>query len=207
MQDIHIIKQRIEALSFQIKNIAKTKFDSFNEDSKRRAIDNNYHYNLAEVIANIIIKVNFVDNSITKFQEIIDDYNNQHRTALNYQYFLDNYLIREILCDVVIPSVVIHSLIGTNTLEINTDYYNCLQGYYNYCKDLKNLITSQDLCNIITKFGRGLLSISLLRDELYIIEQVDDSDNFVFHIENSYLYDLSNEITAHILMRQWINSA
>lgn len=207
MQDIHIIKQRIEALSFQIKNISKSRSDNVNEDFKRCAIDKNYRYNLAEVIANIIIKVNFVDNSITRFQKVIDDYNNQHSTTLNYKYFIDSCLIREILDDVVIPSVVIHSLIGTNTLEIDTDYYNCLQGYYNDCKDRKNLITSQNLCYIISKFGRGLLDISLLRDKLYIIEQIDGSDDIAFRIEhNSYLYHLSNEITSHILMQQGVNS-
>lgn len=205
MQDIHTIKNRIEAFSYQIKNIAKSGFNA-NEDFKRRAIDENYRYNLAEVIANIIIKVNFVDNGITKFQKIIDDYNNRHSTTLNYKYFIDNCLIREILGDVVIPSVVIFSLRGTNTLEIDTDYYNCLQRYYNDCKELKNLITSHDLCNIVTKFGRGLLNISLLRDRLYIIEQIDDSDDFAFRRENSYVYHLSNEITAHIFMRQGINS-
>ena len=137
MQFIHTIQNRIEALSFQIKNISKSRFDNVNEDFKRCAIDKNYRYNLAEVIANIIIKVNFVDNSITRFQKVIDDYNNQHSTALNYKYFIDSCLIREILDDVVIPSVVIHSLIGVNTLEIDNDYYNCLQGYYNDCKDHK----------------------------------------------------------------------
>lgn len=205
MQAIHTIKDRIEALSFQIKNISKSRFDNFNEDFKKKAIDNNYRYNLSEVIANIIIKVNFVDNSITKFQKIVNDYNNRHKTTLNYNYFIDNCLIREILGDVVIPSVVIHSLVGANTLAIDTDYYNCLQGYYNDCKDLKNLITSQDLNNIIAKFGRGSLNVSLLRDELYIIEQIDGSDDFAFRIEhnyNSYLYYLSNEITTHILMQQ-----
>ncbi|RTL00625.1 MAG: hypothetical protein EKK57_06740 [Proteobacteria bacterium] len=209
MQAIHTIKDRIEALSFQIKNISKSRFDNFNEDFKKKAIDNNYRYNLSEVIANIIIKVNFVDNSITKFQKIVNDYNNRHKTTLNYNYFIDNCLIREILGDVVIPSVVIHSLVGANTLAIDTDYYNCLQGYYNDCKDLKNLITSQDLNNIIAKFGRGSLNVSLLRDELYIIEQIDGSDDFAFRIEhnyNSYLYYLSNEITTHILMQQGINS-
>lgn len=204
MQPIHTIQNRIESLSFQIKNIAKSGFN-VNEDFKRRAIDENYRYNLAEVIANIIIKVNFVDNSITKFQKIIDAYNNRYSTTLNYQYFIDNCLIREILDDVIIPSVVIHSLKGTNSLEIDTDYYNCLQGYYNDCKNLKNLITSHDLCNMITKFGRGLLNINLLRD-LYIIEQIEESNDFAFRIENSYLYYLSNEITAHIFMRQGINN-
>lgn len=205
MQDTHTIKQRIESLSFQIKNIAKSGFN-INEDFKRRAIDENYRYNLAEVIANIVIKVNFADNSITRFQKIINDYNKRHNTALNYQYFLDNYLIREILGDVVIPSVIIFSLIGTNSLEIDADYYNCLQGYYNDYKNLKNLITSHDLCIVVTKFGRGLLNINLLL-ELHIVERIEYSDDFAFCIErNSYLYDLSNEISAHILMLQGINS-
>ncbi|RTL11818.1 MAG: hypothetical protein EKK54_06375 [Neisseriaceae bacterium] len=203
MQDIHIIKQRIEALSFQIKNISKSRSDNVNEDFKRCAIDKNYRYNLAEVIANIIIKVNFVDNSITRFQKVIDDYNNQHSTTLNYKYFIDNCLIREILGNVIIPKVVVFSLINTNVLEIDTDYYDCLQGYYNDCQNRKNLITSHDICDIVTKFGRGLLSISLLCNELYIIEQLDGSDDFAFRIEhNSYLYFLSNEISARILMLQ-----
>lgn len=207
MQDIHIIKQRIEALSYQIKNISKSRFDNVNEDSKRQAKDKIYRYNLAEVIANIIIKVTFADKSIKKFQKIIDDYNNQHSTALNYQYFLDNCLIREILGDVIISSVVIQSLRKSNTLEIDTDYYNCLQGYYNDYKNLKDLITLQDLKIIITKFGRGLLDVNLLRDELFIIEQINDLDKFVFLTNSFYLDCLGNEITAHILMQQGVNSA
>ena len=58
----------------------------------------------------------------------------------------------------------------------------------------------------MTKFGRGLLSISLLRDELYIIEQIDGSDDIAFRIDSHYLNYLSNEIITQILMTQGINS-
>ena len=206
MQDTHIIKRRVEALSFEMKNIAESRLNDTHAKTMRlQVIDENYRYNLAEVIANIIIHVNFIDESIDKFQQTISDYNEQHNTALNYQYFIDNCLIREILGDIVIPSVVIHSLTGTNTLDIDADYHNYLNKYYNDCKNSKSSITSHNLCNILDKFGRNLLSIDLLLEK-NIITRIDGHDDFEF-CTTHYLNYLSNEIFAHLTMKQEVQNS
>jgi hypothetical protein len=180
---------------------------SKNKSLYREAKSEYLKYNLPWVIANIILKLNFLERGKEQFEAIVEQYNKENGTTLCFDDFKSINWIREVQNEVLIPATIKHYIlrIGFDEAENKTpeilpdkaDISRCLQNYYKKYFDNNRLtITKNGLELVLENIAPRGLTLSYFDDhELLKYEKTKDLYEWKDFHNGHYL---TNEIAASL---------
>ena len=175
MQFLHnySIEAQLKSLSERLKHFCKHTESNHSFASNLKS--ENLKYNISLVAAHIILNLKFIDRSKNVFLNIIQEYNNKHKTSLAYEDFKKINWIRDVNDEILMPGGIksFISQIGYYATEgkpidipaDKVDISKCLQDYYNKCFDNAALtISNEKVEEILSKYAAPGLSAKYLQD-------------------------------------------
>ena len=103
MQFLHnySIEAQLKSLSERLKHFCKHTESNHSFASNLKS--ENLKYNISLVAAHIILNLKFIDRSKNVFLNIIQEYNNKHKTSLAYEDFKKINWIRDVNDEILMP--------------------------------------------------------------------------------------------------------
>lgn len=197
-------KQKLKSLSERLKylaretNLAKTYVD-------QKIKSENLKFNLSFVISQIILNLKFIDRSKDVFLKIIEEYNKENTTTLEFDDFEKINWIRTVAEEIVLPEVIRSYIwqVGNHEKENKPidipedkkDLVRCLQKYYQNCfSDSKLTISKETLEQILNDYTSKEITINFLIEKKII--GATSTNEFYYWSGNEYGRYLNDEITS-----------
>ena len=205
------INERLKILSNRLKYITVTDLqNSYQTYIDHKIKTENLNYNISLILANIILKLKLVDRSKSRFNKIVEEYNDNNKTDLNFEDFEKTLWIRLINDEIKIPEVISHYLLEVdskikqgNSIEFPREkeqIVKCLLIFYQKCYYNPMLIIDSNILDeVLEKFSNEIDKKFLINNKIL---EYNENDNSYVWIDNEYLRQLKNEIFSTI----WLSS-
>ena len=198
-------QEKLKSLSERLRYLARDK-NAYSNYIDQKIKSENLQYNLSLIISHIILKLHFIERSVTVFESIIEEYNESNNTNLTFENFKKIGWIRIISEDVVMPALVNHFIwqVGYyekegKPIEIpkdKTDIVRCLLSYYERCfSNARLTITQSELENVLNEYASKAVTIEFLK-ERGIIGFDAKSNHYYWQARDEYSRHLRNEIAS-----------
>lgn len=185
--------------------------ENFNHDDK--LVRDNLRLNLASLVAQIIIKLDFPNRSLEHFNNKLELFNQKHRSEFTAEYYLNRGWVRLIVGEVRIPQLVssfIYKLPESNLEShqsaLSDDELLALLFLKSYKADISldivGIIKKEELLKLLVSHG-NYLSIDDCTAYGFLSEEQLNSNTYCWKTwqVGNLLYRLRNDISA----RLWFN--
>lgn len=201
-------QEKINAISNKIEALREHR----NEFSTNQGVNlDNIQYSLASILADIILKLKIPDRSPASLQNIIDQYNSKHNTALTIQGFEAIHWIRIINHEVLLPEVIRRYIsrvvykrkvnrVRMKVIEGREHETECLGVFYNkLIAERKASIPKHELNSILR--GKKITIEWLIDHGIFVVDPKKKTAYIWNQYNNTYINYLRNEVAAIIWKR------
>ena len=200
----YLTDSKIKSLSSRLETVAKDPHSSrFYVDSSIKS--ENLKFNLTSLLSNIILKVQLSKREKEDFMQIIELYNSENKTEVQYHDFTAINWIVEVNQEIVIPELLRTSIFRksyakeegkTTTPSPDLQHFIAILELYHerFYKERKLLISTKELNEILKKAHESINMQFLL--EKGIIARTENPKSYQWKDSNQYVRHLGTEIGA-----------
>jgi len=196
------VKNKITSLSTKLKCLKNV--DVYSPSTIRDIFFEKTKYSLPLLMAEIIRNLEFVDKSKDKFIALIEEYNNENKSNLDFSDFENICWIRVINKEIQIPAMIEHLMWSLNanydeelvTIPVvKRDIALCLLRYYKHIHGKRAKIKPEKIENLLESYNSKNDVMSYLLEK-HILEYDEHNMIYLWTTEEHFPITLNDEIAS-----------